>query len=179
MVVAVNFSARQFRHVRLEESIAAILYETKLSPQCLGIELTESLVMQNAEAGALTLAKLKRMGMKISIDDFGTGYSSLSYLKRFPIDEIKIDQSFVHGVMNDPDDAVICKAVIALAHGLGLKVIAEGVETDRHLAFLRAYGCDKAQGYLFSRPLSPQKFSEFARNHDFSAFMPGTLNTKR
>ncbi len=160
ITVSVNLSARQFRQKGLADTIARALRETGLSAGCLGLELTESLVMQNAAAGALMLQNLKQMGVKLSIDDFGTGYSSLSYLRRFPIDELKIDQSFVRDVMTDPDDAIIAKAIIALAHGLNLKVTAEGVETKEHIDFLQGRRCDQAQGFYFGRPLYSYEFEE-------------------
>jgi EAL domain-containing protein (putative c-di-GMP-specific phosphodiesterase class I) len=144
----------------LAESIARALRETGLNAEYLGLELTESLVMHNAAAGALMLGNLKQMGVKLSIDDFGTGYSSLSYLRRFPIDELKIDQSFVRDVMTDPDDAIIAKAIIALAHGLNLRVTAEGVETKEHIDFLQGRRCDQAQGFYFSRPIHSHEFEE-------------------
>jgi EAL domain-containing protein (putative c-di-GMP-specific phosphodiesterase class I) len=153
-------SARQFRQKGLADTIARALRETGLNAECLGLELTESLVMHNAAAGALMLRNLKQMGVKLSIDDFGTGYSSLSYLRRFPIDELKIDQSFVRDVMTDPDDAIIAKAIIALAHGLNLKVIAEGVETKEHIDFLQGRRCDQAQGFYFGRPLHSDEFED-------------------
>jgi EAL domain-containing protein (putative c-di-GMP-specific phosphodiesterase class I) len=117
--------------------------------------------MSNAEATIHTLRELKALGVRISIDDFGIGYSSLSYLKRLPIDTLKIDQSFVRDITSDPDDAAIATAVIALAHTLKLRVVAEGVETQEQLAFLAARHCDRMQGYLFSRPLQAQECEEF------------------
>src|SRR5712691_7620409 len=160
ITVSINLSARQFRHKGLAETIARSLRETGLNAECLGLELTESVVMHNAAAGALMLGNLKQMGVKLSIDDFGTGYSSLSYLRRFPIDELKIDQSFVRDVMTDPDDAIIAKAIIALAHGLNLRVTAEGVETKEHIDFLQGRRCDHAQGFYFSKPLHSREFEE-------------------
>jgi diguanylate cyclase (GGDEF)-like protein len=160
ITVSINLSARQFRQKGLADTIARALRETGLNAECLGLELTESLVMHNAAAGALMLRNLKQMGVKLSIDDFGTGYSSLSYLRRFPIDELKIDQSFVRDVMTDPDDAIIAKAIIALAHGLNLKVIAEGVETKEHIDFLQGRRCDQAQGFYFGRPLHSDEFED-------------------
>src|SRR6266699_3784584 len=160
ITVSINLSARQFRHKGLAETIARALRETGLNAECLGLELTESLVMHNAAAGALMLGNLKQMGVKLSIDDFGTAYSSLSYLRRFPIDELKIDQSFVRDVLTDPDDAIIAKAIIALAHGLNLRVTAEGVETKEHIDFLQGRRCDQAQGFYFSKPLHSREFEE-------------------
>ena len=152
--VAVNLSARQFGQKDLVESVAEILVETGLDPGCLEIELTESLVMTDVERAIGVLRNLKFLGVKLSIDDFGTGYSSLSYLKRFPIDVLKIDQSFVRDITVDAEDAAIAAAIISLAHSLKLQVIAEGVETEAQLTFLRRHQCDQMQGYYFSRPIS-------------------------
>jgi len=151
--VAVNISARQFKQQNLIEIISRILRDTGLSPHLLELELTENIVMENTEAAIVTLRRLKELGVKLSIDDFGIGYSSLEYLKHFPIDTVKIDQSFVRDIITDPGDAAIAIAVITLAHSLELKVIAEGVELEEQLAFMRSQQCDKIQGYLFSRPL--------------------------
>jgi diguanylate cyclase (GGDEF)-like protein/PAS domain S-box-containing protein len=152
--VAVNLSARQFRQKDLVEVISRVLQETGLAPCYLEIELTESMMVHDVELGVAILAKLKAMGIKLSIDDFGTGYSSLSYLKRFPINVLKIDQSFVKDITNDADDAAIARSIIALAHSLNLEVIAEGVETEGQLKYLSAHLCDAIQGYYFSQPLS-------------------------
>jgi diguanylate cyclase (GGDEF)-like protein len=158
ITVSVNLSARQFRQQGFAESVSGILRETGLASRYLGLELTEGLVMHNTAAGVLILEKLKTMGVNLSIDDFGTGYSSLSYLRRFPIDELKIDQSFVRDVMVDPNDATIAKAIIALALELNLKVTAEGVETHQHIAFLQQNRCEQAQGFYFSRPVPSHEF---------------------
>jgi diguanylate cyclase (GGDEF)-like protein len=151
--VAVNLSARRFKQKGLIKDIVRILKETGLDPDYLELELTESHLMENVEATLSTLHELKAMGIHLSIDDFGTGYSSLSYLKRFPIDKLKIDRSFVLDISDNPDDAAIAVAIIAMAHSLKLKVTAEGVETKEQLEFLRAYQCDEMQGYYFSRPV--------------------------
>jgi EAL domain-containing protein (putative c-di-GMP-specific phosphodiesterase class I)/FixJ family two-component response regulator len=161
--VAVNLSARQFRQPNLVEMVAGILRETELDPAHLDLEVTESLVMQNVEATIATLGRLKAMGVKLSIDDFGTGYSSLNYLKRFPIHTLKIDQSFVRDVTTDPSDAAIAKTIIAMAHELGLTVIAEGVETEEQKSFLRLRRCDEMQGYFFSRPVPAAEFENLLR----------------
>jgi diguanylate cyclase (GGDEF)-like protein len=158
ITVSVNLSARQFRQKGFADSVSSVLRDTGLQSRYLGLELTEGLVMHNTAAGILILEKLKNMGVNLSIDDFGTGYSSLSYLRRFPIDELKIDQSFVRDVMVDPNDATIAKAIIALALELNLKVTAEGVETEKHIAFLQEHRCDQAQGFYFSRPLPSHEF---------------------
>lgn len=156
--VSVNISAVEFRHKSFLEGVALILSETGLSPELLELELTESILMQDAEASALVLTALKRMGMQLAIDDFGTGYSSLSYLKRFPIDTLKIDQSFVHDVATDADDATIVSAMIGMGRSLKQRVVAEGVETLEQLAFLRAHQCHDGQGFQFSQPLCAEDF---------------------
>ncbi len=161
--VAVNLSALQFRQKDLEQSIARILKSSGLPARYLELELTESMVMKGAETTVDTLQRLKTMGMLLSIDDFGTGYSSLSYLKRFPIDKLKIDRSFVRDVTTDPDDAAIARAVIAMAHSLRLKVIAEGVETQAQSDFLHQENCDEIQGYLFSKPLAAAEMESLLR----------------
>ncbi len=152
-LLAINLSARQFRQKTLAETIARILDETGVEARFVELEITESILMDNTDEAAETLRKLNDMGLEISIDDFGTGYSSLSYLKRFPIDKLKIDRSFVQDIATDPDDAAIVTAIIALAHSLQMKVIAEGVEEAAQLAFLSRQGCDQYQGYYFSKPL--------------------------
>ncbi len=157
--IAVNFSSRQFEEPSILDMIGDILARTGLSPECLEVEVTERLVIdQGPQAGAVMDA-LKVMGAKISIDDFGTGYSALGYLKRYPFDTLKIDRSFVKDVTTDTENAALTNAIIAMAHGLGLKVIAEGVEQEDQLSYLRFQGCDYAQGYLFSRPLSWKDFT--------------------
>jgi diguanylate cyclase (GGDEF)-like protein/PAS domain S-box-containing protein len=155
--LAVNLSARQFQQPDLAELVTRILEETGLPPRHLDLEVTESYAMQNPEQAIDTLRQLKALGVRLSIDDFGTGYSSLSYLKRFPIDTLKIDKSFVGDITRDADDATIVTAVIAMAHALKLTVVAEGVETEDQLAFLAARRCDRMQGYLFSYPLPPEE----------------------
>jgi diguanylate cyclase (GGDEF)-like protein/PAS domain S-box-containing protein len=151
--VSVNLSARQFHHPDLADRITAIVRKTGLPAHHVELELTESLLMQNSDATSI-LSRLKAMGIAISIDDFGTGYSSLSYLKRFPLDYLKIDQSFVRGLPASANDAAITAAIIALARSLNLKLVAEGVETPEQRAFLESHGCDEGQGYLFSRPVA-------------------------
>jgi diguanylate cyclase (GGDEF)-like protein/PAS domain S-box-containing protein len=151
--VVVNLSARQFAHRNLLSAVRRALAEAELAPEHLGLEITESLLMANPLEAIRVLTVLSDMGIQISVDDFGTGYSSLSYLKRFPIHKIKIDRSFVRDVVSDKEDAAIVTAIIAMAHSLDCTVVAEGVETEAQLAFLRARGCDEYQGYYFSRPL--------------------------
>ena len=150
--VAVNVSPKQLQQGNLRETIAQTLIETELEPDCLELEITETSMMENAESEVETLASLREMGVKIAIDDFGTGYSSLGYLKNLPIDSVKLDQSFVKGATTDPDDAALVMAVVTLAHNLRLKVIAEGIETEDQLKFLRLLRCDRGQGYLFGKP---------------------------
>jgi diguanylate cyclase (GGDEF)-like protein len=151
--VAVNLSGRQFQQAGLDMTIAAILQEYAIGPRWIEIEITESSLMQRPDDAVAVLQNLKALGLRISIDDFGTGYSSLGYLKRFPLDALKVDRSFVRDVTIDADDASITCAILTMAHSLNLKVIAEGVETAEQLAFLRANRCDEVQGYLFSKPL--------------------------
>ncbi|WP_229509176.1 EAL domain-containing protein [Massilia sp. CCM 8734] len=152
--VAVNVSAHQFTAGTVPAVVREALRESGLAPQYLEIELTESVMMRDSEAAEVQLAELTGMGVSISLDDFGTGYSSLGYLSRFMLDKLKIDQSFVRNIITDPRSAAIAQATIALAHGLSLSVVAEGVETQEQLAFLQRIGCDEVQGYLFSRPLA-------------------------
>jgi EAL domain-containing protein (putative c-di-GMP-specific phosphodiesterase class I) len=156
--ISVNLSSRQFRQEDLTRSVMQIVEETNVDPTMLELELTESMLMQDAEAAAKTLRQLKDRGIQLAIDDFGTGYSSLSYLKRFPIDKLKIDQSFIRDIPANQDDMIITKAIVALARSLNLKVIAEGVETKAQEAFLRTLKCDEVQGYLIGHPLPSEEF---------------------
>jgi EAL domain-containing protein (putative c-di-GMP-specific phosphodiesterase class I) len=133
--------------------VLSALQDSALSPDCLELELTEGIVMQDVDNTIECLHNLKQLGIKLSIDDFGTGYSSLSYLKRFPINKLKIDQSFIHDITHDADDEKIVRAVIGLAQAMNLTVIAEGVETQEQLNFLRRHQCDEMQGYWYSKPL--------------------------
>lgn len=158
--VAVNLSARQFRQDNLVQVVQAALQASALEPAMLALEITESTIMVDIDKAVATLRQLKGLGVKLSLDDFGTGYSSLSYLKRFPTDRLKIDRSFVRDITSDADDAAICKAVISLAHTLKMKVIAEGVETEGQMNYLRGHFCDEMQGYYFSRPLAAADFAQ-------------------
>ena len=158
--VSVNLSSRQFRSEALAESVSEALRASGLAPQQLEIELTESLLVENVEHAMGVMGRLKAIGTALSIDDFGTGYSSLSYLKRFPIDSLKIDRSFVRDIATSPKDAAIVKAISALARELGIGLIAEGVEEPWQVGFLRAHHCTEMQGYLFSRALPPEKVIE-------------------
>ncbi|MGE5492651.1 MAG: putative bifunctional diguanylate cyclase/phosphodiesterase [Actinomycetota bacterium] len=160
MRVSVNLSARQFRHNDLTQSVCDILREKGLPPESLELEITESMLMQDVQKGGCVLKELRGLGVHFAIDDFGTGYSSLNYLKRFPISTLKIDQSFVRQIPEDNDDAAIVRAVIALGHGLNLKVVAEGVETEQQLAFMREHCCDRIQGYYYSPPVDVERFEE-------------------
>jgi diguanylate cyclase (GGDEF)-like protein/PAS domain S-box-containing protein len=157
--VWVNISGKQFQEKDLFEKIEQILDSTGLAPHYLGLELTESVLMQDVEVHIAKLKQLKQLGLLISLDDFGTGYSSLSYLKRFPIDEIKIDRSFVDGLLVDENDTAIVRTILAMAQGLGLRVVAEGVETPHQRDFLTEHHCDEMQGYLFSKPVPPQSIA--------------------
>jgi diguanylate cyclase (GGDEF)-like protein/PAS domain S-box-containing protein len=156
--ISVNLSARQFQQRNLVTSISKVLSETGLDPQYVGFEITETIAMKNADFTISALNELQKMKIHLSLDDFGTGYSSLSYLKRFPLETLKIDRSFVRDIATDPNDAAIVTAVIALAHSLKLSVVAEGVETEGQLAFLKSHQCDQVQGYYFSHPLSEEQF---------------------
>jgi len=159
-VVSVNVSPRQFRHDDLVMTIARVLKSSGLEPRYLEIELTESTVMHDGERMIETLHAIKNLGVNIAVDDFGTGYSSLSYLKRFPVDRLKVDRSFVQDIAADADDAAIVRTIIALGHNLGLKVVAEGVETEEQIEFLRANDCDELQGYYFSEPVSAWRMTK-------------------
>jgi diguanylate cyclase (GGDEF)-like protein/PAS domain S-box-containing protein len=161
LCMTVNLSARQFQNPELVNKVSQILDETGMDPDCLDIEITESLAMSNVESTAIRLRELSEMGVHISIDDFGTGYSSLSYLKRLPIERLKIDKSFIQDITTDPDDRAIINAVTAMAHNMRMKVIAEGVETEEQLSFVHSSDCDEVQGYLFSRPLPEKQFRNF------------------
>jgi diguanylate cyclase (GGDEF)-like protein len=161
--VAVNLSASQFRAGELVETIRRALADAELEPGFLEVELTESAVMSDPEESIKILEQLSRMGVILSVDDFGTGYSSMSYLRRFPIDKLKIDRSFITEVMDRPDDASIVRAIVSLAHSLRLKVVAEGVESPSQLEFLAALGCDQYQGYHFSPPLPAGEFETLMR----------------
>jgi len=162
--MAVNLSAVQFRHPNLPELVTQVLQDAGLPPQCLELELTEGVAMHNPLAAIDIMNHLHDRGVRMSIDDFGTGYSSLSYLRRFQIGKLKIDQSFVRDLTDEPDDKAIVVAVIALAHSLGFTTIAEGVETQGQLDFLREQGCDEVQGYFFSKPLPPEECEAFVRS---------------
>jgi diguanylate cyclase (GGDEF)-like protein/PAS domain S-box-containing protein len=163
ITVAVNISARQFRNEGLADMIADVLHETGLEPRWLDLELTESMIMDHPEEAAAMMSRLKETGISLSLDDFGTGYSSLNYLRRFPVDTLKIDRSFIADVESDPGSASVANSIIDIAHNLGIEAVAEGVETVEQLDFLRRCGCDKFQGFLFSRPVPAEQFAELLR----------------
>ncbi len=166
MTVAVNVSAVQFRQEGFCELIGRVLHETGLAPQYLELELTESLLLANADVTLSVLKELKSMGVTLAIDDFGTGYSSFSYLRQFRVSKLKIDRSFIRDVAVKPDDAAITTAIISMARSLNLKVIAEGVENEAQMAFLRAHQCDEIQGYYFSKPLRVDRVADKLRGYN-------------
>ena len=161
--VGVNLSSRQFNQNNLDEVVASVLHDTGLPPDCLELELTERMIMQDAEGTIAILHKLRALGVQFSIDDFGTGYSSLSYLKRFPIDRIKIDQSFVREITTNSEDAAVSRAIISLSHSLNLKTVAEGVESAEQQEFLRTLQCDEIQGFHFSQPVPEQELGRLLK----------------
>ena len=160
VTIAVNVSAMEFRQESFLEGVFAILKDTGLAPGSLELELTESVLMKRAESAASVLQALRAAGVQIAVDDFGTGFSSLSYLRKFPIDALKIDQSFVRQITMTSDDTTIVSAIISMGQSMKLRVIAEGVETQEELAFLQAHHCDEGQGYYFSRPVPPEQFAK-------------------
>jgi EAL domain-containing protein (putative c-di-GMP-specific phosphodiesterase class I) len=158
LALSVNLSGRQFLHYNLIQSIEDAIETVALPPHTLEFEITESVAMHNAEDSIGIMRQLKGLGIRLALDDFGTGYSSLAYLKRFPIDKVKIDKTFVSDIPDDTNDLAIVSAIIAMAHALGVKVQAEGVETQAQVDFLRECGCELAQGYLFGRALPSDEF---------------------
>ncbi len=158
--LAVNVSSRQFRHPQFVDQVLEVLERTGANPHHLKLELTESVLVDDVETTISKMTQLRDSGLTFSLDDFGTGFSSLSYLKRLPLDQLKIDQSFVRDLMTDQNDAAIALAVITLGHALGLTVIAEGVETQAQRDHLHGQGCDAYQGYLLGRPMPLSDFEE-------------------
>jgi len=158
--VTVNLSAHWFHQANLVEVVSRVLRETGLSPEFLGLEITESTAMQDVEQTILTLNHLMDMGVRVLMDDFGTGYSSLNWLKKFPIQKLKIDKSFINELQKNPDDKAIVNAIVTMAHNLKMTVVAEGVETENQLSFLRSSGCDEIQGFLLGMPLPPDDFKK-------------------
>jgi len=166
LTMAVNVSPVQFKSNGFLNNLAAILIETGLDPRSLELEVTEGALMKNPELAADTLSTLRGMGVQVAIDDFGTGYSSLSYLRRFPLDALKIDQSFIRQITTIPDETVIVSAIISMGQSLNLRIIAEGVETEDQLDFLKAHKCDEAQGFYFSRPVPPPQIASFLESRE-------------
>ncbi|HEX7444201.1 MAG TPA: EAL domain-containing protein, partial [Acidimicrobiales bacterium] len=158
--IAVNLSGRQLGHSRLVDDVAGVLADTGINPAAVELEITESVLMDDVESSAETLGGLHALGVKLAVDDFGTGYSSMSYLRRFPVDLLKVDRSFVDGLGEDPGDSAIATAIITLAHTLGLDAVAEGVESPLQLAELRRLGCDRAQGFFMARPAGAHEIGE-------------------
>ncbi|HLF23745.1 MAG TPA: EAL domain-containing protein, partial [Burkholderiales bacterium] len=176
--LSVNISPRQFQSLELAETVATVLGESGMAPERLELELTEGVLLHNSNSTIANMDRLSAMGVRLSIDDFGTGYSSLSYIKRLPIDQLKIDRSFVRDIPGDEDDAAIATAIIAMAHNLKLTVVAEGVETLEQLAFLRNHRCDLMQGNYFSRPLPVEEFAALIRERRQLA-LPATVRAVR
>jgi len=174
--VSVNISNRQFRHLGLTGNIAALLAESGVNPTSLELEITENSLMQNVDDAVKVLSTLKSMGVSLAIDDFGKGFSSLYFLKKFHLNRLKVDRSFIRDVVEDEDDAAIVRAMIALAKSLKLEVTAEGIETDAQVEFVRTHGCNEVQGYYFSRPVMEEKIHEYLKMHheDFHSLIPDT-----
>jgi len=158
--MAVNLSPKQLRHPDLVDRVRGVMNAYGIGKGMLELEVTETAAMSNAEFAVKQLEAMRKVGVNLAIDDFGTGYSSLAYLKSFPIQTLKLDRSFVSGIEDDPNDAAICAATIALAHNLGLRVVAEGVETEVQRTFLHEYGCDTLQGYLLGKPLPAEEVAK-------------------
>jgi EAL domain-containing protein (putative c-di-GMP-specific phosphodiesterase class I) len=183
LTMSVNVSARQFAQIDLVRRIEAILLETQVEPTTISLEITESVAMGDAERTIKLIRDLKSLGVRISIDDFGTGYSSLSYLRRFPIDTLKIDRSFVSNLQGNPENREIIRTIMGLARNLGMKVVAEGTETLEEIGYLQALDCEFAQGFLFSKPVEAAEAGLLLReNRRFAmdsiaepAIFPGSL----
>lgn len=166
--VAVNVSGAQFQQSDLVAYTQKVITETGIDPHLLELEVTESAFMNDIQQTVQTLKELNALGIELAIDDFGTGYSSLSYLRQFPIDRLKIDQSFIRNALTNSDDMAIARTIVGLGRSLNLKVIAEGVETLEHETFLRAEGCDEVQGFRYSRPLPVERFVDFINTYSGS-----------
>jgi diguanylate cyclase (GGDEF)-like protein/PAS domain S-box-containing protein len=177
--MAINVSAVEFRNENFLEGLFAILAETGLDPRLLELEVTESVLMKNAELAASILQALREKGVRVAIDDFGTGYSSLSYLRKFPLDALKIDQSFIRQIAESPDETTIVTAIINMGQSLRLRVIAEGVETAEDLAFLRRHDCDEAQGYYFSRPVPAEQFAALLKAEQINRASQAVARAKK
>ena len=163
--ISVNLSPRQLAEPSLASEVADVLQRTSINPDAVWLEITETTLMRDAESAVTTLRALLALGVHLAMDDFGTGYSSMSYLKRFPVEALKVDRSFVDGLGREPEDTAICTAVVTLAHALGLRAVAEGVETPEQLAELRTLGCEMAQGYLFGRPAPAETYGARPDHH--------------
>jgi EAL domain-containing protein (putative c-di-GMP-specific phosphodiesterase class I) len=166
--MSINLSGKQFAQKDLVENIRKIIRDAQIEPEYIRLEITESIVMENASAAIDTLKQLKAIGVQLSIDDFGTGYSSLSYLHRFPFDILKIDRSFVSRMNTDKDSLSIVETIITLAKKLGKSIVAEGIEKEKHKELLKSLSCDYGQGYLYSKPLNLFDAEEFLRNNPVS-----------
>jgi len=173
--MSVNVSMHQFKEKTFIKTLKNILQETNLDPQYVVLELTESALMQNSSLNVSMLKELQSFGIQIAIDDFGTGYSSLSYLKYLPLSKVKLDQSFVRSVAIDPNDEAISKAIIAMAHSLNLKVVAEGVENIEQLSFLKSHQCDEVQGFLFSKPVPKEDFIHLLAAYGDKSWLTGGI----
>jgi EAL domain-containing protein (putative c-di-GMP-specific phosphodiesterase class I) len=163
--LAINISVKQFSQNNFVKNTLSIIKESGANPRLIKLEITESMLVKDKESIIEKMSKLKEIGIQFSLDDFGTGYSSLSYLKQLPIDQLKIDQSFVRDILTDKNDEIICKSTIAIAHSMGLNVIAEGVETQEQKEMLNSLGCTTYQGYLFSKPIPSKEFEIFVTEH--------------
>jgi EAL domain-containing protein (putative c-di-GMP-specific phosphodiesterase class I) len=172
----VNISATEFRQKDFLDGIRSVLEETGMRPEQLEFEITEGVLMHNADATIQVLLALKEMGIHLAIDDFGTGYSSLSYLRRFPIDVLKIDQSFIRALGTDSNDEALVNAIISLGKSLKLNIIAEGIETQDQLDFLRAHHCEEGQGYFFSRAVEPEAFARILSAGTMEAVFKGSVS---
>jgi EAL domain-containing protein (putative c-di-GMP-specific phosphodiesterase class I) len=163
--IAVNVSLRQLTDENLINDIRSALNDSGMEPKLLELEITESMVMRNPERMIAVLAKIKSLGVRLAIDDFGTGYSSLAQIKHFPVDTLKVDRSFIRNIPQDAEDKAITEAIIAMGKTLSLRVVAEGVETEDQMNFLKDHLCDEMQGYYFSKPIIPEKFADLLREH--------------
>jgi EAL domain-containing protein (putative c-di-GMP-specific phosphodiesterase class I) len=172
VLMSVNLSPRQFESSTLIADIRAVLEASGLEPSLLELEITEGAVMANPEHAAKLLRTIRDMGVSLAIDDFGTGYSSLSYLKHFPLSTVKIDRSFINDLSQDPDARALIDGIITLAHGLRMKVVAEGIETIAQLDYLRSHGCDEAQGYWLCKPVPADEARDFMARHLRNQFAP-------
>ena len=165
VVIAVNVSAVQFDRPEWLDEMRAVVQRVGVSPERIEIELTEAVAVRNPQQAGVTIERLHAAGFRVSLDDFGTGYSSLSYLRRYAIDKLKIDQSFIRDIESNPGNREIVQAIVRMAHGLRMTTIAEGVETEAELDWLRQFGCDEIQGYLYAKPMSAEDFMSWAKKY--------------